>query len=663
MWKVLTPFALMLLALIVALTLDRPLPKADVTFLNRGDVTTLDLQRMSWMQDLRVGAALYEGLVVNDIFSPGMDKKPGVAERWEISPDGITYTFHLRENAKWSNGEPLTAKDFVYSWRRAMLPDLAGDYSGLFMLIEGAQAFFAWREKATADFAAEGGGRSRPEEAQALYTRTLAKFNEMVGVKAIDERTLQVRLERPIPYFLDLLAFEVFGPVHEASVEKFQSPDPIKGTLVFRQDWTKPPHLVSNGMFMLEVWRFKRDMRLVRNPHYWNPSAINVDSIEMPSMTDPNAQVLATQTGGVDWLSEVIPDYKADLLGKKKAYYAKHQALVDRLMAEGYDSLAIDRRLPPDPALNIHSFPAFGTYWYNFNCLPTLPDGRRNPFHDPRVRKAFALCIDKQNVAENVKRCGEIPANTIIPRDSIGGYPSPKGLPSAPDPAAIELARRLLKEAGYENPSDLPVIEILFNSDGGHDKVAQAVKNDWEKYLGVTVRLVTREIKVFRDDLKKQNYMVSRAGWYGDYGDPTTFLDLSRKEDGNNDRKYGVSPHPKDNYARFESLLDQARDERDPDKRLAILGEAERIIMEEDVPMAPIYHYCQVMMFDPHKVSGITPHPRQKQHIFLLDILGDGKGADKPLEMPPVKRSDPRSLSVPSGRRRRASPSRRRASC
>lgn len=653
MWKVLAPFALLLLAILAAVALDRPQPPADIVFINRGDVTTLDLQRMSWMQDLRVAAALYEGLVVNDIFSPGMDKKPGVAERWEISPDGRTYTFHLRGNARWSNGEPVTAHDFVYSWRRALLPDLAGDYAAQFMLIDGASEYYAWRDNALTEFAKASGGEPRPAQAQALYTQTLAKFDEMVGVKAVDDRTLVVRLARPTPYFLDLLAFEVFSPVFGPIVEQFQSPDPVTGRLVFRQDWTKPPGVVSNGLYVLTSWRFKRDMRLERNPMYWNQKAINVDSIEILSVGDANAQVLAAQTGGVDWLSEVVPEYKADLLDAKRAYYAKHQKEVDELRAQGYDTLSIDRRLPADPALNIHSFPAFGTYWYNYNCLPTLPDGRKNPFHDPRVRKAFSLAVDKKNLCENIKRCGEVPAAVIIPPGSIGGYPSPKGLPCAPDPAAIDMARQLLKDAGYAKPSDLPVIEILFNSDGGHDKVAQAVKNDWEKYLGVTVRLVTREIKVFREDLKKQNYMVSRAGWYGDYGDPTTFLDLSRKDDGNNDRKYGVNPNPMDHYAKFEALMNQARDELDPAKRLAQLGEAERILMEDDLPILPLYHYCQVMMFDPHRISGPTPHPRQKQHIFLLDRLDDAKGSNTPLEMPPAKRSaatDKRS----TGRRRGA---------
>ncbi len=659
MWKLLLPFGLLFAVVIASLLADRPLPRADVVFINRGDVNTLDLQRMSWMQDLRAAAALFEGLVVNDVFSRDFDKKPGVAERWEISPDGKTYSFWLRKNAKWSNGAPVTANDFKYSWRRALLPDLAADYAGLFMLIEGGKAFYDWRTEAISAFEKAGQGKARAVEAQALYTETLKKFDELVSVKVVDDHTLILKLQRPTPYFLDLLAFEIFSPVYPPLVDQYQTPNAITGRLDTKSDWTKPPLLVTNGMFKLTQWYFKRNMRFERNEHYWNQAAINVDSIDMPSVQDPNAQVLAVQTGGVDWLSDTVPDYRADMLLNKKAYYAEHQALYDSLVAQGLDPVAIDRRMPPDPRQNIHAFPAFGTYFWNFNCLRKLPDGRSNPFHDPRVRRAFAMTVDKQNIVDNVRRSGEQVTSTLIPVNSLGGYRTPKGLPSAPDPKAIAMAKQLLAEAGYANIKDLPVIELSFNTDGGHDKIAQALKRDWEQNLGVTVRLEMKEIKVFKDDLKKQNYMIGRAGWFGDYGDPTTFLDLMRKDDGNNDRKYGVEPHELDNYAKFESLMNQALDEPDAAKRLEQLAQAEQIIDELDLPYIPIFQYCQVMMFNPHKVSGPSPHPRQKQHIYLLDMLGDGKGSDKPLEIPPETPGGPPSKVGGASRTRRVLGSRR----
>lgn len=622
MWKFLLPIAALLAVLAGAVVSDGPGPKADVVFLNRGDVNTLDVQRMSWMQDFRVAIAIYEGLVRTDVFSHEFAKVPGVAERWEVSEDGRTWTFHLRSNAKWSNGAPLTAQDFVYSWRRAMLPDLVGDYAKLFTLIDGGKAFYDWRTEAIKAFTAEGQGRPRPAEAEALWKATLVKFDELVALKATDERTLVMRTVRRLPYWLDIVAFEAFFPVYGPEVDRWQSVDPVTGKLEFESGWTKPPNLVSNGKFKVTQWRFKRDMRLERNTHYWNQADIHVDSILLPSVGDPNAAVLSFQTGTVDWLSDVVPDYRSDLLRAKREYQAEHKALYDSLVAQGLDPVAIDRRMPPDPRQNIHSFPAFGTYFYNINCSPRLNDGRVNPFADPRVRRAFAMAVDRRNIAENVRRSGERPATELIPPGSMPGYTAPKGVGFDPEGAA-----KLLAEAGFAGGQGLPVIEVLFNRDGGHDVIAQAIKRDWEQYLGVSVRLDMKEIKVFRNDLQNHNFMVARAGWFGDYGDPTTFLEINRTGDGNNDRRYSSE--------RFDGLLDRADAESDPAKRLEILAEAERVLVAEDLPLIPIFHYSLVMMFDPHRISGVSPHPRQKQNMSLLDVLDDGKGADRAKEMPP----------------------------
>ncbi|MFG0285447.1 MAG: peptide ABC transporter substrate-binding protein [Phycisphaerales bacterium JB039] len=621
--KLFAPALLLLLVVAATFVTDKPLPPADFTFINRGDVTTLDPQRMSWMQDLRVGRLVFEGLVANDVFTDGYDIVPAVAERWEISPDGLLYTFHLRPDARWTNGAPVTAHDFVYSWRRALLPDTASDYSGLFQLIRGAGAFYAWREAALNEHAEAARALSadqREAEARALWQRTLDAFDDLVGVEALDERTLRVELERPTPYFLDLCAFAVFYPVYEPVVSQYETVQPADGRIKLESGWTKPDKLVSNGPYQLKVWRFKRDMYFVQNPHYWNRQALDVQTMKCPSVEDPNAAVLAFRTGTVDWVSDVTPAYRADMLADKLQFYEENRAEYDRLRAMGLDQFEIDRRLPDDPRKNIHAVSAFGTYWYNFNCLPALPDGRPNPFHDATVRRAFAMAIDKQTIVREVRRTGEQVATTIIPPGSIGGYDSPAGVPF--DPVA---AARLLDDAGYADRSTLPTIELLFNKDAGHDLIAQSIAKDWERYLGVETRLVQKEIKVYKDDLKKQNYMTGRAGWYGDYGDPTTFLDVNRRDDGNNDRKY-------DNPA-YDALLDQAAAQTDPDARMALLEEAERIIMDEDLPMVPIFHYVTMYLFDPDELSGINPHPRTTQNLYLVDILGDGKGRDRPRMM------------------------------
>ncbi|MCL4221665.1 MAG: peptide ABC transporter substrate-binding protein [Phycisphaerales bacterium] len=620
MGRLVAPFLALVLLVAVSVLSDRPLPKSDFTFINGTGVTTLDPQRASWMPDLRICRTLFEPLVHNDVFTWGYDIIPGAAERWEVSDDGLTYTFHLRADGKWSNGAPVVADDFVYAWRRALLPDTASDYIGLFQLIAGSKEFYEWREKALDEFAARPAAERTRAAAEALWQETLARFDEMVALDAPDERTLVVSLYEPTPYFLDIAAFATFVPVYPPLVTRYEHVDAGSGVLKMEPGWTKPPLIVSNGPFTLERWRFKRDMYLVRNPHYWNRDAIALDSIICPEVSDPNAQVLAFETGSADWITDVGVSYRADMWAAKAQFYDEHRAEYERLKAEGLDQFEIDRRLPPDPRKNVHAIPSFATYWYNFNCRPTLPDGRENPFHDPRVRRAFALALDKEAIVRDVKRTGEPVASTIIPPGSIAGYTSPAGLPYDPQRAREELAA-----AGWTDPSQFPTVELLFNKDSGHDLIAQSIARNWQENLGVRTRLAQKELKVYKDDLKKGNFMTSRAGWYGDYGDPTTFLDVNRTGDGNNDRKYS-SP-------RFDALLAQARAERDPQKRLDILSQAEQLLVEEDLPQIPIFHYVTIYLFDADRISGINPHPRTNQNPFLIDVLGDGKGTDVPRVM------------------------------
>jgi oligopeptide transport system substrate-binding protein len=360
-------------------------------------------------------------------------------------------------------------------------------------------------------------------------------------------------------------------------------------------------------------------MRFEQNPHYWNRANLNLRTITITSVQDPNASVLAFRTGAVDWVSDVVPSYRMEMLRQKREFHDEHATQIAELRAQGLDPIEVDRRLPRDPRNTIHVFPAFGTYFYNFNCAQTLADGRPNPLSDRRVRKALALAVDKQSVTDNIRQVGEPVASTLVPRGALAGYESPAGL--ARD---LPLARQLLIDAGFTDGKGLTV-EILFNKDGGHDLIAQAIAKDWERDLGITVRLAQTEVKTFRERLKQGDYMISRAAWFGDYGDPTTFLNLSRTGDGNNDRKYS--------NLEFDAMLDAAEEAPTHEERLAILSRAERLIMEEDLPVMPIFQYVQLYLFDPHQVTGFSSHPRMEQQIHRVDMLGDGFGADVPQSM------------------------------
>lgn len=619
--RVVAPFLVLVALLVLAASADRPRPPADVVMAQRADAFTLDPQRMSWQQDLRAATGLYECLLtVDDVGNP----IEGVAERWEVSEDGRRYRFFLRPDARWSNGDPVTAQDFVYSWRRALLPDSAADYSGFLLDIEGAEDFFRWREEALARYATSE--RRDGAAADALWQETLDRFERGVGLVALDEHTLEVRLRRPVAYFLDLVAFPALSPVHPPTVDAFASIDPETGRVLQRHGWTKPGVLVGNGPYRLVAWRYKRDMRLERNPHYWNPAGAQAESIEIRVIEDANTALLAAEAGGIDWLAEVLVEYRADLLAQRKRYEERHRSELDRLLAEGR---SIDEALallpPPERGerRNVHGLKAFGTDFYSFNCRPTLADGRANPFADARVRRAFALTVDKRLLVERVTRLNEPISNVLVPPDSIPGYDGPEGLPFDP-----ERARRELADAGWidrdgdgrvEGPDGrrFPTVDLLYSTGNPRYRdLSLALRDMWQSRLGIEVVTRGKETKDFREDLKEGRFMIARGGWYGDYGDPTTWLDLSRSTDGNNDRKY-VNPA-------YDAMLDDAADEPDPARRFAILAEAERFLMEEEIPILPICTFLTVYWYEPGRFTGLTHHPRLDQYLGRIRRVQPG---------------------------------------
>jgi oligopeptide transport system substrate-binding protein len=210
---------------------------------------------MSWLQDFRMAYALYEGLARWN--TADFSLEPAAAAAWEVSPDGLTYTFTIRADARWSNGDPVTAHDFVYTWRRALLPDTAADYSNMFFLIAGAEAFFEWRTEIMADFAARAGDLDpdeRRDRAMNLWAETERRFEQTVAVRALGDHALRVTLTRPVPYFLDLVAFGVFHPVHRPSVEGWRI-DAATASAIRRQGWAgvEPPPFADRRFATVRV--------------------------------------------------------------------------------------------------------------------------------------------------------------------------------------------------------------------------------------------------------------------------------------------------------------------------------------------------------------------------------------------------------------------------
>lgn len=592
-------FALVLLlglALFAAVASDRPSPRAEFTYIEVQDVQSLDPQRMTFVQDLRLAYALFEGLVRWDIHSPEFTIVPAAAERWSVSADGLTYTFHLREGARWSTGEPVTSRDFQRAWLRALMPDTAADYTALFFRISGAREFFDWRAAQLRDYAARPPAERTRAAAEALARDAEARFHETVGIESTGDRTLRVTLTRPTPYFLDLCAFATFLPVHSSVIDRYTSADPSSGGLRQDHGWTKPGAFVTNGPYILKEWRFKRELLLERSPTYAGPARARSERVRMLPIGDENTSVLAYKTGAADWHGDVNVDYIPELIEQTNA-------------GERDD---------------FRWYPAFGTYFWNFNCAPRLPDGRENPFADARVRRAFALAIDRGALTEKVRRRGEPARDTLIPPGSISGYPSPSGLPF--DPAR---AKRELESAGWSDrdadgiPENsrgekFPEVGMLVPGAPGHHKdTALALARMWQEALGVRTRVDIKESKAIKQDLRQRNYFTSRAIWFGDYGDPTTFLDINRADDGNNDRGF--------NSPRYDAMLDAAEAERDPAKRLALLADAERLLLQEEVPLVPLYGMME-FHFNRANVRGLSTHPRLVQYLWDIEVDGTTTG-------------------------------------
>ncbi len=589
-----------LLATVIAAEDRRP--RAEVVFAQSADCFTLDPQRMTYQQDLRLARGLFEGLVRTDPDTG--EPVPGVATRWSASPDGLEWRFELDPEARWSDGSPVVAEDFRRGILRALLPDTAADYSGLLMAIDGAPEFFAWRAEQLAGFDAEN------TSAEDAWREAIARFDETVGLACPDDRTLLLRLSQPVPYLLNLLAFPVCSPVHRPTIDRFSRLDPTTGRREEDPAWMKPGTLVSNGPYQLSRRRYKRDIRLERNPHFRDPSRIASESIEAVVVEDPSTAVLAFVSGEFDWLTDVSAGYRAELLEERRAFDERHADAFASQVAAGMHSDASLAGLP-EPAdgerRDIHALSTFGTDFFHFNCNERLPDGRENPFADPRVRRAFALACDKRALVDRVTRLSEPIADTFIPPGVIPGYVGPKGLGFDPD-----AARRELAAAGWEDRDGdgrlenaagepFPVVDLLYSTGSSRYRdLSLALRSMWQESLGVEIECRGQEQRFYKEDLRRGRFMIGRGGWFGDFLDPTTFLDLCRTGDGNNVRGYSSD--------RVDALLDRAAAERDPARRFEILAEAERIVCEEDLPILPICRYVTITMYDPANFTGLSRH-------------------------------------------------------
>lgn len=488
---------------------------AEFSLINRGEIKTLDPNRMSWLQDIRVGYALWEGLYTLD--PETLDAIPGTAETIDISPDKTVYTFHIRPEARWSNGDDVRAQDFVFAWRRML--EQIGDYTYLLYYIRGAENY-------AAEVAALKKSQSTTQPKPDLSG---------VGIEVIDDKTLRVKLKHPVSFFPQICAFPPTFPLHEPSMRRFERKDE-QGYVTYDDHFTRPPYLVTNGPYVLAMWEFKRSVRLEASTLYWDRKNVKMSSIEVVSNDDPLGSFQQYDSGGVQWLAEISPEIAAELKARGRS--------------------------------DLHVFPGFGTYFYSINCQPRFNDGTPNPFADARVRRAFSMAIDKSPIGKTITRMGEPPAEVYIPPGIFAGYSSPKGLPY--DPAA---ARKLLVEGNFPDGRGFPQITLLYNKEGHHGLVAQYVTQQWATNLNIHVQLEGVENKIFGERLHNKDYAIARASWIGDYDDPSTFTDKYKSNSDNNDSGWAS--------AQYDGLCNQAEVEADAAERLKKLSRAEQVLCDE----------------------------------------------------------------------------------
>jgi oligopeptide transport system substrate-binding protein len=510
---------------------------------NGTEPQSLDPQIATGVPEHHIITAVMEGLLLKDRRT--LDPVPGVAESWEINEDGTIYTFKLRKNARWSNGDPHIAEDYVWSWWRALQPGLGNLYAYMLFPIKNAQQY---------------------------YEGNLNDFDQ-VGVKALDQHTLQVTLGNPTPYFLQLLDHYSTFPVHRATIEKFGAPDE-RGTR-----WTYEGNLVGNGAFVLADWHINRRVVVEKNPLYWDAENVQLNRIIFYPTENVTTEERMFRAGQL----HVSNDVPADKINVYKN--------------NDKESLRLA--------------PYLGVYFYRVNTrLPHLQDSR--------VRRALAMSIDRDQLTSNIVKAGETPAYAITPPGTIG-YQPPKLF--SYDPAA---ARILMAEAGYPNGEGFPVTEILYNTNEAHRKIAVAIQQMWKDNLNIDIQLLNQEWKVYLASESAGQYEVSRAGWIGDYVDPNNFLDLFLCGGGNN--RTGWCNEEFDRL-----ILEVAPSMTSKEDRLGVFHQAETLLLTE-MPMLPIYIYASKNLIHPtvKNFDSNLLNQASYKHIYLDAQLDDTSASPNP---------------------------------
>ena len=476
---------------------------------------------------------MFEGLVKwVDNGNGEAELAPGQAESWEktVNDDGtVTYAIKMRDGIKWSDGKDVTAGDFEYSWKRLADPATAADYCYMIDMVQG----YAEVADGSAD-------------------------KDTLGIKAVDDKNLEITLSYDCPYFEEIMAFPATFPVRQDIVEG-------------NEEWTYSPETyIGNGAYKMVEWSHNAYILTEKSETYYDYEKLGPDTIKYTLLDDNNAMLAAFNSGELNFIMNFPTDEMANYL------------------ASGQITVA----------------PYIGTYYVCFNTEDEV-------FSNPLVRQAFSLVIDRNYIVENVSQSGEVPATGYVPSGvydaegangddfrTVGGeYYSV----SADDyQANCDKARELLAEAGYPNGEGFPAVEYMYNTDDRHKAIAEALQNMWQTELGVTVNLSNQDWNVFLKSRKDGDFQIARNGWIADYNDPCSFLDMWYTGGGNNDAQYS---NPE-----YHALIDAAKATSDQTERMADFHKAEDLLIGQDSVLAPIYFYTNPYMLSDN-ISGMYYTP------------------------------------------------------
>ncbi|MGZ4112291.1 MAG: peptide ABC transporter substrate-binding protein [Tumebacillaceae bacterium] len=440
---------------------------------------------------------------------------PGVAEKWDVSTDGLKYTFHLRDNAKWSNGEAVTAKDFEYSWKRTLNPKTGAQYAFMVAWLKGGEDY--------------NGGK--------------VKTADGVGVKAVDDKTLEVTLSRPIPFFLEQLTFPIFFPQNqkftEAAGDKFGA------------DADKT---LSNGPFKFTEWNHEQNAAAVKNDNYWNKDQIKLTKINWQFIKDTSAAVNLYEAGQLDRSLSLVRD-----------------------QIDTYKS-------SPDYAV----IPELTNGYLEFNqSVPVLKNAK--------VRQALTVSIDGDALADVVYHNGTKGATGLVPDGTSNGqggdFRKDQGdLIDRKDNAAK--AKDLLQQGLKElNMASFPKLKLTIDDGDVGKKASEFVKEQWRQKLGIDIDVETVPYKLRLDKEAKHQFDLGWALWGADYNDPMTFLDMWTSDSPFNDPQY--------KNADYDKLIHPAQQEADAKKRMAYMSDAEKMLMK-DMPVGPMFFRAKAYLTKPY---------------------------------------------------------------